>query len=134
MEKTLTILVADDDEPSRRLIEAMLIPKGYQVITAKDGKEALDIIHKQAPDLVLLDIMMPEMDGYLALSKIKEDQLTASIPVIMVTAVGYEFNKKLADQLGANGYITKPVDMLELRNAIAQLLDTIKPKLDPNTE
>ncbi|MDD2252587.1 MAG: response regulator [Dehalococcoidales bacterium] len=118
------ILVADDDEMGRRLIEAMLTPKGYEVIMACDGIEALNIARTENPDLILLDIMMPGMDGYLTLSKIKEDESTASIPVIMVTAVGYDYNIKLADELGASGYITKPFDLKELRDTVANLLST----------
>lgn len=123
MEKSKAkILVVDDDERALRLIEAMLAPKGYQIILAKDGKEAVDIVRSRIPDLILLDIMMPGIDGYATLAKIKEDKATANIPVIMVSAVGYELNKKLANQLGAAGYITKPVDLAELQGTIARFL------------
>ncbi|MDD5402220.1 MAG: response regulator [Dehalococcoidales bacterium] len=117
------ILVADDDEMSRRLLEAVLTPKGYEVILAKDGIEALNIALTQAPDLIILDIMMPGMDGYLTLNKIKEDDSTANIPVLMITAVGYDYNIKLANQLGASGYITKPIDLAEVRSTVASLLN-----------
>ncbi len=117
------ILVADDDEMSRRLLEAVLTPKGYEVILAKDGIEALNIALTQAPDLIILDIMMPGMDGYRALNKIKEDDSTANIPVLMITAVGYDYNIKLANQLGASGYITKPIDLAEVRSTVASLLN-----------
>ena len=73
----------------------------YTIILAKDGKEATDIARSQNPDLILLDIMMPGMDGYTTLAKIKEDKITTNIPVIMVSAVGHELNTKLATQLGA---------------------------------
>jgi len=118
------ILVVDDDERALHLMEAMLTPRGYQIILAKDGEEAVGITRSQIPDLILLDIMMPVMDGYATLAKIKEDGATANIPVIMVSAVGYELNKKLADQLGAAGYITKPVDLAELQSTIALFLHT----------
>jgi len=117
------ILVADDDEMSRRLLEAVLTPKGYEVILAKDGIEAMNIALTQAPDLIILDIMMPGMDGYLTLNKIKEDDSTANIPVLMITAVGYDYNIKLANQLGASGYITKPIDLAEVRSTVASLLN-----------
>ncbi len=117
------ILVADDDEMSRRLLEAVLTPKGYEVILAKDGIEALNIALTQAPDLIILDIMMPGMDGYLTLNKIKEDDSTANIPVLMITAVGYDYNIKLANQLGASGYITKPIGLSEVRSTVASLLN-----------
>jgi CheY-like chemotaxis protein len=90
---------------------------------AKDGIEALNIALTQAPDLIILDIMMPGMDGYLTLNKIKEDDSTANIPVLMITAVGYDYNIKLANQLGASGYITKPIDLAEVRSTVASLLN-----------
>ncbi len=117
------ILVADDDEMSRRLLEAVLTPKGYEVILAKDGIEALNIALTQAPSLIILYIMMPCMDGYLTFIKIKEDDSTANIPVLMITAVGYDYNIKLANQLGASGYITKPIDLAEVRSTVASLLN-----------
>ena len=122
MEKSKAKILVVDDERALRLIEAMLTPKGYQIILAKDGKEAVDIVRSRLPDLILLDIMMPGMDGYATLARIKEDKATANIPVIMVSAVGYELNKKLANQLGAAGYITKPVDLAELQGTIARFL------------
>jgi len=85
--------VVDDDERALRLIEAMLAPKGYETILAKEGKEAVDIARSQKPDLILLDIMMPGMDGYTTLQRIKKDRATANIPIIMVSAVGFELNK-----------------------------------------
>lgn len=120
------ILVVDDDERALRLIEAMLAPKGYETILAKGGKEAVDIARSQKPDLILLDIMMPGMDGYTTLQTIKQDKASANIPVIMVSAVGFELNKELANQLGAAGYITKPVDLAELQGTIARFLKSAK--------
>jgi CheY-like chemotaxis protein len=120
------ILVVDDDERALRLIEAMLAPKGYETILAKGGKEAVDIARSQKPDLILLDIMMPGMDGYTTLQTIKQDKASANIPVIMVSAVGFELNKELANQLGAAGYIAKPVDLAELQGTIARFLKSAK--------
>ncbi len=116
------ILVVDDDMQSLELIEAMLIPNGYDVITASDGSKAVATIMVKKPNLILLDIMMPGLDGYSTLSKIKENKIISSIPVVMLTAVGFDLNKELSFQLGAAGYITKPVDLAELLTTLSRLL------------
>ena len=108
MNKTTRILAVDDDDKILRVIEAMLIPHGYEVITAPDGEAAISVMSIAKPNLVLMDIFMPKMDGYTALGKIKEDAATRDTPVVMVTAVGQELNKQFAEGLGAAGYITKP--------------------------
>jgi putative two-component system response regulator len=116
------IMVIDDDVTSLELIEAMLVPNGYEVITANDGSKALATIMAKKPNLILLDIMMPGLDGYATLSKIKENKTIPNIPVVMLTAVGFDLNKELAFRLGAVGYITKPVDLAELLKTISRLL------------
>ena len=118
------IMVVDDDAQSLELMEAMLVPNGYEVITASDGSKALVTIPVKKPDLILLDIMMPGLDGYATLSKIKENKTISNIPVVMLTSVGFNLNKELALRLGAAGYITKPVDLTELLNTISRLLPT----------
>ena len=95
------ILVVDDDAISLELMEAMLVPNGYEIITANDGSKAVAIIVEQKPDLILLDIMMPGLDGYSTLAKIKENKTISKIPVVMLTAMGYQLNKELALQIGA---------------------------------
>lgn len=116
------ILVVDDDEQSRELMEAMLIPNGYDVITAENGAVGVKLATQERPSLILLDVMMPVIDGYVALSMMKNDSIIKDIPVIMVTALGFDLNKKLADRLGASGYITKPVNLSELLKQISRLL------------
>ena len=124
MKKKARILAVDDDEKILRVIEALLIPHGYEVILARDGQEAITAMTGTKPDLVLMDIFMPNMDGYTALGAIKNDVATRDVPVIMVTAVGQELNKKLAEQLGAAGYITKPFKSPDLLETINHLLPT----------
>ena len=119
------ILVVDDDAISLELMEAMLVPNGYEIITANDGSKAVAIIVEQKPDLILLDIMMPGLDGYSTLAKIKENKTISKIPVVMLTAMGYQLNKELALQIGAVGYITKPVDLPELLKTISRLLPAV---------
>ena len=116
------ILVVDDDKQVLRLIEAMLGPKGYNLILISESAKAIDVARRDKPQLILLDVMMPEVDGYSILSEMKKDQITKDIPVIMVTALGYDLNKALADELGASGYITKPLESANLLETIARFL------------
>ena len=116
------ILVVDDDGSSLELMEAMLVPNDYEIITADDGLKAVAIIIEKKPDLILLDIMMPGLDGYSTLAKIKENKTISKIPVVMLTAMGFQLNKELASRFGAAGYITKPVDLTELLKTISRLL------------
>ncbi len=115
------ILIVDDEPAIRSLVRSML-GKDYIVIGASDGEEAIDIVLRQKPDLVLMDIMMPKMDGYTACNKIKRDSVSKTTPVVMLTAVGYELNKKLAKETGADGYITKPFTSQELLETITRIL------------
>lgn len=115
------ILIADD-EPTIRSLVCNILGKDYIVIEAGDGEEAIDVVLRQKPDLVLMDIMMPKMDGYTACNKIKKDPVSKATPIIMITAVGYELNKKLAEEVGADGYITKPFASQELLETITRIL------------
>ncbi|GAI33457.1 unnamed protein product, partial [marine sediment metagenome] len=99
-----------------------MLGKDYIVIGANDGEAAIDIAHRQEPALILMDIMMPKVDGYNACYVIKNDPTTKKIPVVMLTAVGYELNRKLANEVGADGYITKPFTLQELLEAINRFL------------
>ena len=115
------ILIADD-EPNIRSVVARMLDKDYIVLEAANGKEAVDIAGRERPDIILMDLMMPEMDGYTACSLIKADQATKMIPVIILTAIGHEFNRKFAMEMGADGYITKPFTPQVLADAISPLL------------
>jgi len=119
------ILIADDESNIRLLVSSML-GKDYTVIEASDGEETIDIARSQKPDLILMDILMPKVDGYTACHAIKTEQATKAIPVVMLTAVGYELNKKLAEEIGADGYITKPFSPRDLLNMIGQFLKSPK--------
>lgn len=117
------ILIADD-EPNIRLLVSSMLSKDYIVIEASDGEEALALARKQKPDLVLMDIMMPKIDGYAACSILKADPVTKAIPVVMLTGLDYTLNVKLGQKIGADGYITKPFSQQELLDMIAKLLET----------
>lgn len=121
-EKRARILVVDDDENILKLVEAMLIPQGYETVRASDGEKAIEAVRNQKPDLILMDIMMPKVDGYTACHAIKTNQATKAIPVVMLSGLGYELNKKLSQQLGADGYITKPFSLHDLLDTINKYL------------
>ncbi len=117
-----TVLVVDDEEHVRSLLNRIL-SRSYNVIEASDGKLAVDITHSQHPDIILMDIMMPKMNGDVACHIIKSNPLTANIPVIMVTALDHDLNRKLSlDIMGANEYITKPFETQKLMETIDKLL------------
>ncbi len=115
------ILVVDD-EPGIRLMVLRMLEKDYLVLEAANGEEALDIAREQKPSLILMDLMMPKMDGYTTCSLIKADQEIKATPVIILTAVGHELNKKYAMELGADGYITKPFSSEELLGTIGKFI------------
>ena len=116
-------LIVDDEPNVRRLLHTIL-SKTFDVYEAEDGRQAIEMANTQKPDVVLMDMMMPKMDGLTACHMIKNDPATKSIPVIMVTAIGFELNIKLSQQMGASGYITKPFSTEELLDKIAQVLTT----------
>ena len=117
-----TILIVEDDPKSMTLTRDLLKISGYETIQAFDGQQGVEMAKSAHPDLILMDIMMPKMDGYAACSAIKADKSTSKIPVIMLTAVGYDLNRKLAMQFGAQGYLTKPYSRKDLIDAIGPLL------------
>jgi adenylate cyclase len=129
------VLVVDDQPANVRLLEAILAPRGYVVETASSGEEALALITESEPDLVLLDIVMPGMDGYDVCRKIRLRKETAYLPVVMVTASGDE-QKVKALEVGADDFLTKPIVQSELLARVASLArikrfqDTIKRQTD----
>jgi DNA-binding response OmpR family regulator len=117
------ILIVDDEPRYLRLMEANLITEGFQVIKATNGQEAVDIVASQQPDLVLLDIMMPILDGFAACERIRE---FSSVPIIMVTARGEENARVRGLDLGADDYIVKPFSATELLARVRAVLRRVK--------
>ena len=117
-----TILIVEDEPKNMTLTRDLLKISGYETMEAWDGRQGVEKAKSAQPNLILMDIMMPKMDGYAACSAIKADQSTKNIPVVMVTAVGFDLNKKLAKQMGADGYVTKPFSRQQLIDAISPLL------------
>lgn len=105
------VLLIDDSSVNNLLMQNILEDQGYHVTTAFSGKEGLDKVNEEKPDLVILDIMMPKMDGFEVLRKILSNPETENIPVIMLTAKKDSEDEKLALEIGALNYLTKPVDI-----------------------
>jgi pilus assembly protein CpaE len=108
------ILIVDDDTDTLRLVGIVLERQGYQILAANDGHKALAIARREAPDLILLDIMMPGIDGYEVARQLREDERTAKIPFIMFTARSQVEDKLLGFEVGADDYLTKPTQPREL--------------------
>ncbi len=116
------ILIVDDKLEVVELIAATLKGEGYRLITASDGREALEKIGTEKPDLVLLDVIMPEMDGFEVLIEAKKDPKTKGIPIIMLTAEGQKSDKDKGIELGAEGYIIKPFSPSHLLIKIEEIM------------
>ncbi|HIE25849.1 TPA: response regulator [Candidatus Poribacteria bacterium] len=116
------ILLVDDEPNFVKTVEFFLKANGYQVIVATDGQEALQKVEMFKPDLILLDIMMPKMDGLEVCQKLKSSENTLSIPVLMVTAKSQREDVTKAAQSGANSYIVKPFNLVDLVNKIHSML------------
>ena len=109
-----TILVVDDEEPIQELLKFNLEKDGYQVRVAKDGPEALNSVEKEQPDLLVLDLMLPGMDGLEVCRRLRQNTKYQQLPIIMLTARGEEIDKVLGLELGADDYMTKPFSPREL--------------------
>jgi len=116
------VLIVDDERHNRELLEIMLKPEGFVLLSAASGEEALALIARQPPDLILLDVMMPGMSGYDVAGKIKSDPATKNIPVIMLTALDDRNARMLGLNAGAEDFLTKPVDRPELSVRVRNLL------------
>jgi CheY-like chemotaxis protein len=116
------ILVVDDERDNREVLEIVLTREGFLVVAVASGEEALASVAKQPPDLILLDIMMPDMTGYQVVAEIKGNPATKNIPVIMVTALSDGNARTLALSAGSEDFLTKPVDRAELCARVRKLL------------
>jgi len=108
------ILIVDDDPLEQKLVKDICKIAGYGAVSACDGEEGISAALAHKPDLILMDVMMPKMDGYAAVRELKKKPETKNIPVIMVTAVGYKSNVELGIRAGASDYITKPFNIKQL--------------------
>lgn len=116
------ILLVEDNEMNRDMLSRRLIRRGYDVILAQDGKEALDAAVAQKPDLILMDMSLPVLDGWEATRRLKEDLTTAHIPVVALTAHALSNDRERATRAGCDAYETKPVELSRLLETIEKLL------------
>lgn len=116
------ILVVDDEVNITQILEFSIGSEGYQVITASNGEEAIERARREQPDLIILDIMMPRIDGYEACRILKSNPLTKSIPVVLLTAKGRDIDKRLGYEVGATDYFVKPFSPNKLIDRIHELL------------
>jgi DNA-binding response OmpR family regulator len=118
------ILVIEDDDSTRRLVRELLTRHGHEVLTAEDGRAALRMFHEHRPDLVILDVGLPELDGWQTLERIRD---MSDVPVVMLTASGGEFERVRGIRSGADDYLTKPFSLPELVARVEGLLERRRP-------
>jgi len=120
------VLVVDDEVNITQILEFSIGSEGFEVITAQNGEEAIEKARREQPDLIILDIMMPKIDGYEACRILKANPLTKNIPVMLLTAKGRDIDKRLGMEVGATDYIVKPFSPNRLVERINQLLSCHK--------
>lgn len=122
MKKASTILIVDDESVARDILEGFLFREGYDLIFAENGREALTYVEKNLPDVILLDVMLPEIDGFEICRRLKEDSRWRHIPIILITALGGKEDLIRGLDAGADDFLRKPVNDLELRARVRSLL------------
>ncbi|MBN1326479.1 MAG: response regulator [Candidatus Cloacimonetes bacterium] len=122
----MKILIVDDDQNIRRLVSFNLSLEGHEILMARNGKEGIEIAVSSNPDIILMDIMMPIMNGYDACKWLKSDPRTKDIPLFMLSAKGQMTDLDEAFNVGADNYITKPFDVEKLNKTIMFKLENLK--------
>jgi two-component system alkaline phosphatase synthesis response regulator PhoP/two-component system response regulator VicR len=120
------ILVVDDEKPIVRLVQVNLEHAGYEVVTAYDGKEALEKVEQEKPDLIILDVMMPQMDGFEVMQRLQANPKTRDIPVIMLTAKAQDADVFRGWQSGVTLYLTKPFSPFELISFVRRIFRSME--------
>jgi CheY-like chemotaxis protein len=117
-----TVLIVDDEPTIRTLVNAVLDGRGMRTLEAADGPEAIDMIRRYQPDLVLLDVVMPGMDGFTVCQRMKAEESMARTPVLLLTALGQESDHERARLAGADGVVQKPLSTAVLRATVESIL------------
>lgn len=120
---TFKILAVDDEPSISKLVAHTLASRGYEVVTANDGPTAISMAATEKPDLIVLDVMMPRMDGWEVRKRLKADPATKDIPIVFLTAVGQFESQLAALESGSEDYVTKPFDPAELAEVVGGILD-----------
>jgi len=118
-----TVLVVDDDPEILAMLSARLEGRGYRVLTAADGREALEVARRARPDLLILDVMMPAKNGWEVARALRQDPVTEGIKIVMLTAIGEQMNEMTSPLYGADAYFDKPFDFVALERKVAELMD-----------
>jgi len=118
------VLVVDDDDVIRGLLELNLQLEGHEVVTAADGQDALDQVAAEPPQLIVLDVMMPTVNGLQVAERLKADPSTRGIPIILLSARAMETDVRSGMEIGVDQYVTKPFDPIDLMELVERLLDT----------
>jgi DNA-binding response OmpR family regulator len=118
-----SVLVVDDEPMARTLLRLMLVRAGFEVLEAEDGFDALEKVNQSPPDLIILDVMMPGMDGFAVCESVRGDSRTAALPIIMLSAKTDAESISRGLQVGANKYLTKPVSPEDLTRHVRDALD-----------
>jgi CheY-like chemotaxis protein len=124
------ILIVDDDIDTLRLVGLMLESEGFEIIAAKNGQRAISLAHSEIPDLIILDIMMPELDGYAVTKQLRQEGATRAIPILMFTAKTGLDDRVLGLELGADAFITKPISTRDLLTNVNNLLSPANREID----
>lgn len=115
-------MAVDDDHVIRGLLEVNLEMEGHEVVTAVDGQDALDRVEEEAPDLILLDVMMPNVNGWQVAETLKSNPRTRNIPIVFLSARAMEADVRKGTDLGVQAYVTKPFDPIDLMELVNRLI------------
>jgi len=119
-----SVLVVDDEPQARSMMRLIMVRAGFDVLEAKDGYEALDEVERQVPDLMILDIMMPGIDGFYVCQRLRADDRTAELPIIVLSAKTDADSIKRGKEVGATMYLTKPVSPDELTRHVREVINS----------
>jgi DNA-binding response OmpR family regulator len=120
------VLVVDDERSIRLLCRVNLVASGMDVLEATNGREGLELARKERPDLVLLDVMMPDVDGWTVARELAADEQTRDIPIVFLTARADPADRRLGQQLGGVGYVVKPFDPVTIGDLVEDVLERIE--------